>query len=47
MQYFIIGVVSQGIGCGRKGLAGSYTNVSYYMKWIKNNLVIENKKVKS
>jgi len=33
-QTYLAGVVSWGIGCGRKGLYGAYTKVSHYEKWI-------------
>ncbi|KAF0303671.1 Serine protease 33 [Amphibalanus amphitrite] len=30
----VVGVVSAGIGCGRPGLPGIYTDVTHYHKWI-------------
>lgn len=34
----LIGIVSTGVGCARKGLPGIYTRVSRYTKWIENNI---------
>lgn len=33
-QLFLVGLVSTGAGCGRKGVPALYTNVAYYADWI-------------
>ena len=33
-EFQVAGVVSAGIGCGRPGLPGIYTDVTHYHKWI-------------
>ncbi|XP_011794714.1 PREDICTED: serine protease 44-like [Colobus angolensis palliatus] len=36
--WFQVGIVSWGVGCGRKGYPGVYTEVSFYKKWITDHL---------
>jgi secreted trypsin-like serine protease len=31
------GIVSYGFGCGKMGYPGLYTNVYYFLDWIKEN----------
>ena len=37
-KFVLIGVVSSGKGCGAKGYAGVYTRVSFFSKWIEDNV---------
>jgi len=34
-----IGIVSYGFGCGEMGYPGLYTNVYYFLDWIKENII--------
>jgi secreted trypsin-like serine protease len=36
------GIVSYGFGCGKIGYPGIYTNVYYFLDWIKDNMWCEN-----
>lgn len=40
-ENILCGLVSWGIGCGKKEYPGIYTKVSCYMEWIENNLIAE------
>lgn len=38
-QWFQLGVISFGIGCGQKNAPGVYTLVPYYEKWIRETVL--------
>lgn len=37
-NFVLIGVVSGGAGCGARGHAGTYTRVTHFQQWIKDNV---------
>ena len=41
-HHVLAGIVSWGVGCGRPGLAGVYTNVASYKEWIDNKIMNNN-----
>ncbi|XP_049523868.1 LOW QUALITY PROTEIN: uncharacterized protein LOC119454094 [Dermacentor silvarum] len=38
-RWYIVGIVSWGVGCGRRGHYGYYTKVNKYHNWIKEKIV--------
>ena len=43
-QWFQVGIVSFGIGCGRRGIPGVYTRVQAYEQWIENTILDSKKR---
>ncbi|RLV63509.1 hypothetical protein DV515_00018200 [Chloebia gouldiae] len=41
-KYFLIGIASFGVGCGRPRYPGIYVRLSQYRKWIKAKLLLTN-----
>jgi secreted trypsin-like serine protease len=41
-KWFLLGVTSNGDGCGRAGRPGVYTKVAKYMDWIDNTISLIN-----
>lgn len=37
-RYFLYGIVSYGVGCGRREYPGIYTRVSHYIDWIRRTI---------
>jgi len=38
-QWFQVGIVSFGIGCGRRGVPGVYTRVQVYQDWLEDTIL--------
>lgn len=43
-QWYQVGIVSFGIGCGRRNVPGVYTRVSAYENWIEETILKEKKR---
>nr|XP_026654385.1 plasminogen-like [Zonotrichia albicollis] len=41
-RYYLIGIASFGVGCGRPRYPGIYVRLSQYRKWIKAKLLLIN-----
>ncbi|XP_037784032.1 venom protease-like [Penaeus monodon] len=37
-RFYVVGIVSLGVGCGNTDFPGIYTRVGAYLRWIKNNI---------
>lgn len=40
-QWYQVGIVSFGIGCGRRNIPGVYTSVAKYEEWIEETVLAE------
>ena len=43
-QWYQVGIVSFGIGCGRRNIPGVYTKVSAYEDWIEETILTEKRR---
>lgn len=41
-RFYLIGIVSWGIGCGENGTPGVYVKVSEFINWINSQLIAKN-----
>ena len=39
VEFFLCGLASFGLGCGVAGIPGVYTEVSYFVDWIADNVI--------
>lgn len=44
-QWYQVGIVSFGIGCGRKNIPGVYTRVDAYEEWIEETILTTKRQV--
>jgi len=46
-QWYQVGIVSFGIGCGRKGVPGVYTKVTAFQPWLERTIISNRKRRRS